>query len=137
MGKFVLPSDFYFAGLITPSEVCRHATPAHRDYEEKARRNGWTLNPGYMLWTRAVELEGQRWSTDGGVSQTAPISEIPSQSNYEQCTTNDLAKEFGCTPGNIRDHVRRGRLSPARREPHMLFDRAEVERFKEWRQESA
>ena len=124
-----IPSDFYFAGILTTSRVANFARPAIRAYLEEARRNQWKIDPEFHLWTRAMLLEGERWATYGDVSRSDPQAEIPAESmSNEQLTVAEVAELLGVKPPTVRFHVRERRISPARRNPYM-FDPAEVARF--------
>jgi hypothetical protein len=64
------------------------------------------------------------------------LVDVSSQStHHDQLTAADVARELGCKQANVRFHVRKGHLAPARRDPY-LFDRAEVDRFLELRRRS-
>lgn len=137
MAERVQPSDFIVHGVVCPPRVCRLVAPfLVRSFDEalKAQRS---LDPELVLWIRAVDLEGRRWAACADVSNRDASSDESSQSiHHDQLTTAEVAKELGCGAPNVRFHVRRGHLTPARRDPHMLFDRSELDRFKA-RRESA
>ena len=128
MADYTTPSDFYFAGLITPSRICRLAGPALRSYLAEARRGQWNLDPELVLWMRAVDLEGQRWATYGGVSQNDDLQPESAELTHEPLSVAEVAELLGCKSPGVRYHVREGHLAPCRRDPY-LFDPSEVDRF--------
>jgi hypothetical protein len=134
----VLPSDFIVHGVVCPPRICRLVAPFLVRSLDEALRAQHSLDPELVLWIRAVDLEGRRWATGVDASESDDSSSDSSHStHHDPLTTDDLATELGCKANNVRDLVRRGRLAPFRRRPHMLFDRGEVERYKSERRESA
>jgi hypothetical protein len=130
MRERVVPSDFAVHGVICPPRICRMITPSLIKSLDEAMKDQQCVDPELMVWIRAVDLEGRRWATNADVSIPNASSDEPPQSDdHAQLTAADLASELGCTPANIRFHVRKGHLTPARRDP-MLFDRSELDRYK-------
>jgi hypothetical protein len=126
----VLPSDFIVHGVVCPPRVCRLVAPFLVRSLDEALNSQRALDPELVLWIRAVDLEGRRWAANADVSNQNAAGEEPSQStHHEQLTAADVANELGCKQANVRFHVRKGHLTPARRDPY-LFDRAEIDRFK-------
>jgi MerR HTH family regulatory protein len=133
----VLPSDFIVHGVVCPPRICRMVASLLVSSLEEALNAQRSLDPELVLWIRAVDLEGRRWAANADVSESdAPDDESSQSTNHEQLTAADVAKELGCQQANVRFHVRKGHLTPARRDPY-LFDRAEVNRFLELRRKSA
>jgi hypothetical protein len=133
----VLPSDFIIHGVVCPPRICRLVAPLLVRNLDEALRAERSLDPELVLWIRAVDLEGRRWAADANVSNHDVSSEKSAQStHHEQLTAADVANELGCKQANVRFHVHKGHLTPARRDPY-LFDRAEVDRFLELRRKSA
>jgi hypothetical protein len=133
----VLPSDFIVSGVVCPPRVCRLVAPFLVRSLDEALNSRHSLDPELILWIRAVDLEGRRWVANADVSKSDAAEEDSSQStHHDQLTAADVAEALGCKPANVRFHVRKGHLTPARRQP-MLFDRSELDRFKSQRRESA
>jgi hypothetical protein len=123
------PADFIVVAC--PLRVCRIILPTLLTaLRENIRAYGTDgVDSEVAAWIRAVQLQVER-NTGADASETDAVAGESAQSNHHvQLTTNDLAAELGCTANNVRDLVRRGRLTPVRRQP-MLFAMAEIDRFK-------
>lgn len=137
MNEMYTAADFALDGVRCPPRVCRLVATRLLPILRAELRDFGTVDHELAVWLRAAEEVGRRWATDAGVSENSGTPRTSSQSNHEQFTTAQIAEELDCTAHNVRDAVRRGRLTPARRKPHMLFDRVEVDRFKESRHQPA
>jgi enoyl-CoA hydratase/carnithine racemase len=112
-----------------PAAGVPHRHPASPGRAEAALDAYGTVDSEVAAWIRAVVLEGERF-TGANASDTGLVGEdSPHSGNSDHLTTKELADELRCTSSNIRDLVRRGRLTPVRRQP-MLFTRSELDRHK-------
>jgi DNA-directed RNA polymerase specialized sigma24 family protein len=125
---------FRFEGIITPPRVCRIITPTLlRALRVNVGAYGAdAIDSEVAAWIRAVQVEGERTTCADASESIVDPANAPLLEGNVQLTTTEAADELGCTPSNVRDLARRGRLEPVRRKP-LLFDRTEVQRYKSGR----
>jgi hypothetical protein len=126
--------DYLIDGVLTPPELCRLVSKGVTEMVRAAYAAYGEVDFRVVAWARAIELAGERYATCANASSAdvgnrescADVSDAgagPSRSaQFDRDLLNaaEVAKEVGCTPANVRDLVRRGRLVPARCRPYMF-----------------
>jgi hypothetical protein len=126
--------DYLIDGVRTPPRVCRLITSLLTNNVRAAYQEYGKVDDELVAWVSAVELAGARYASRADTSSAdvgsresfvdvSGASAGPPQSaqfDHDLLSTAEVAKELGCTPANVRDLIRRGRLVPARTRPYMV-----------------
>ena len=125
-----VPSDFHLDGVRIPPRVCRLIAPDLMKTLRATVVEFGAVDSEVAMVIRAIYEAGESWRTGADASSERNRREPSPQSEHDQLTTAEIAQELGCTANNVRDLVRRGRLTPSRRRPVVLIDRAELDQYK-------
>jgi len=122
------PDDFVSDGVNCPGRVCRLITSTLTDNVRTAYQEYGRVDLELVAWVRAVELAGERWTSYANASESTSPPAGPPNSQSDLLSTSEAAELLGCKAPNVRDLVRRHRITPARTSPY-LFERAEINRL--------
>lgn len=106
------------------------------DYDEHLRSipNGRPLGPRPLrlkaeLAAASARVSGQPSNVSSNVSLTVTVTDSVQDPVYALIDSGQAAAVLGCTPGNVRDLARRGRLAARRAGGRWVYSLLDVERI--------